>query len=316
MKTSQDSQNLFQRKDGRQPDHLRIINVSFNTFGYAAGSVLFELGNTKVLCSVSLQNGVPHFLKGKKTGWLTAEYAMLPTSTMNRMVREISSMRRNGRSVEISRLIGRSLRTIVDLDILGERTIYIDCDVLQADGGTRTACITGACLALRAAVDYWLENRVIKETIITDTLAAVSVGVVNGVPLLDLNYQEDSNADADFNFVITKSNKIVEIQGASEGATVSWEQFERARELAVTGVRELIKIGDQLFDQEAGDQSVEQNVAQNINKNASQKTSIQGAVNSGHRKQDARNTFSQNRNNKKPAFFSLKNRLSEFKFDV
>jgi len=290
MKTSQDTQNLFQRKDGRQPGHLRTTNILFNAFGYAAGSVLFELGNTKVLCSVSLQNGVPHFLKGKKTGWLTAEYAMLPASTMNRTIRETSSMKRNGRSVEISRLIGRSLRTIVDLDLLGERTIYIDCDVLQADGGTRTACITGACLALRSAINYWLENRVIKETILTGSLAAVSVGIVNGIPLLDLNYHEDNQADADFNFVITKLNKIVEIQGASEGATVSWEQFEKVKELAILGIREFIQIGDQWF--EPGSVKPEQSAYQK-----------------------SRNTISQNRN-KKPAFFSLQNRLSELKSDV
>jgi len=293
MKTTQNLEKIFQRNDGRQADYLRKVTVSFNTFGYAAGSVLFELGNTKVLCSVSLQNGVPHFLKGKKTGWLTAEYAMLPTSTMNRMVREVSSMRRNGRSVEISRLIGRSLRTIVNLDILGERTIYIDCDVLQADGSTRTACITGACLALRTAVNYWLKNKLIKETILTGSLAAVSVGVVNGVPLLDLDYYEDSQADADFNFVITKSNKIVEIQGASEGATVSWEQFERARELAVLGVQELTRIGDQLFDTESD---------KNIGKKAA--------------KSNNRNSFLQNKNNKKPALFSLANRLSALKPDT
>jgi len=297
MKTPQNSENSYQRNNGRKLDHLRVVNVSFNAFGYAPGSVLLELGNTKVLCSVSLQNGVPHFLKGTKTGWLTAEYAMLPTSTINRMVREISSMRRNGRSVEISRLIGRSLRTIVNLDILGERTIYIDCDVLQADGGTRTACITGAYLALRAAVNYWLKNRVIRESILTGSLAAVSVGVVNGVPLLDLDYYEDSQADADFNFVITGENKIVELQGASEGATVSWGQFEIARKLAVLGVKQLIKIGDQLFEQEVENQDFE---------NFDQKTNIKGVISQRQGK---------NKQNKKPGFFSLGTRLNNFKSD-
>lgn len=240
------------RKDGRLPKDLRKIKAEFNIFGYAAGSVLFEIGNTKVLCSVSLQAGVPKFLKGQKKGWLTAEYSMLPMSSQSRIEREATVMRKNGRSVEISRLIGRSLRTIIDFDLLGERTIYIDCDVLQADGGTRTACITGSCLALRVAVDFWLKNKIIRETIIKDSLASVSVGVVDGVAVLDLNYEEDSCADADFNFVITKSNKIVEIQGASEGNFISWEQFEQAKELACSGIQELLKVGDNIFDYNFG----------------------------------------------------------------
>ncbi|MFC1842130.1 ribonuclease PH [Candidatus Dependentiae bacterium] len=267
---------MFERRDGRAYNCLRHAKVSFNTFGYAAGSVLFELGNTKVLCSASMQNGVPPFLKGKKTGWLTAEYAMLPTSSTNRIVREATLMRKNGRSVEISRLIGRSLRTIVNLDAIGERTIYIDCDVLQADGGTRTACITGACLALRAAQAYWLKRKFIKEIILTDHVAAISVGVINTTGdnsnnqdnldkspndsssdnssdnthdvLLDLSYEEDSIADADFNFVITKSNKIVEIQGGAEKGLITWEQFEKAKEFACLGVSNILNIGDNLFD--------------------------------------------------------------------
>jgi len=244
----------------RKSDQVREIKVKFNAFGYADSSVLFQMGNTKVLCAVSLQSGVPHFLKvsvknesGKfyrraKSGWLTAEYSMLPSSTAVRTTREISSMRRNGRSVEISRLIGRSLRTIVDLSAIGERTIIIDCDVLQADGGTRTACITGACLALRLAVDKWLKNNIIKETILTDQIAAVSVGVLKEDVLLDLDFSEDSKADADFNFVLTRSGKIVEIQGASEGATVTWDQFEQAKKLAVMGIENLFKIGDQFIN--------------------------------------------------------------------
>jgi len=240
------------RKDGRSPENLREIKAEFNTFGYAAGSVLFEVGNTKVLCSVSMQAGVPRFLKGQKKGWLTAEYSMLPMSSQDRIEREASVMRRNGRSVEISRLIGRSLRTIIDFDLLGERTIYIDCDVLQADGGTRTACITGACLALRAAVDFWLKNRIIRESIIKDNLASISVGILDGIAILDLSYEEDSRADADFNFVITKSNKIVEIQGASEGNFVSWEQFEDAKKFACSGIEELLKVCDNIFESNFG----------------------------------------------------------------
>lgn len=242
--------NSIHRYNARQSDQLRDIKARFDLFGYACGSVLFEMGKTKVLCSVNLQPGVPPFLKGKKVGWLTAEYAMLPSSTLIRSVRESSSVRRNGRSVEISRLIGRSLRTIVDFDLLGERTIIVDCDVLQADGGTRTACITGACLALRVAEQKWLHKNIIKESILNDAIAAVSVGVVAGTPLLDLDFSEDSKADADFNFVITKSNKLVEIQGASEGATISWDQFEEARIFALHGIKKLFEIGDDYFNSE------------------------------------------------------------------
>jgi len=242
--------NSVERKGCRKPDQLRDVTVSFNVFGYSAGSVLLEIGNTKVLCSVSLQQNVPNFLKGKKTGWLTAEYAMLPTSSATRVPREASLMRRNGRSVEISRLIGRSLRSVVDLSLLGERTIFVDCDVLQADGGTRTACITGAFLALRVAVEYWLKNKIIKEDILTDSLAAISVGIVDGTPLLDIDFSEDSCADSDFNFVITRSNNIVELQGSSEGVMVSWKQFEQVRDLAIKGVQDLFTIGNTFFDKE------------------------------------------------------------------
>ena len=243
-------EKIIERKGCRKPDQLRDVTVSFNVFGYSSGSVLLEIGNTKVLCSVSLQQHVPNFLKGKKIGWLTAEYAMLPTSSATRVPREASIMRRNGRSVEISRLIGRSLRSIVDLSLLGERTIFVDCDVLQADGGTRTACITGAFLALRAAVDHWLNNKIIRENILTDSLAAISVGIVDGTALLDIDFSEDSNADADFNFVITRSNNIVELQGSSEGATVSWQQFEQVKDLAIKGVNDLFEAGNTFFDKE------------------------------------------------------------------
>lgn len=242
----------FVRRDGRLPETLRNIKVTFNAFGYAAGSVLFEIGNTKVMCCASLQPGVPKFLKGKKTGWLTAEYSMLPMSSQERIEREATTMRRNGRSVEISRLIGRSLRTIIDFDKIGEKTIYIDCDVLQADGGTRTACITGSCLALRAAVVYWLENKIISQNILKGGLASVSVGVFEGLPLLDLSYDEDSRADADFNFVITDSDKIVELQGAAEGSSISWDQFEGVKNLACSGTKKLFELCDEFFEREFG----------------------------------------------------------------
>ena len=181
------------RADNRAHNQLRPISLRHNEFGYAPGSVLFALGNTKVLCSVNMQPNVPPFLKGSKSGWLTAEYAMLPAATQLRTNRESSSFKRNGRSVEISRLIGRSLRNIVDLSKIGERTIIIDCDVLQADGSTRTACITAANYALHAAQAHWLERKVIDQPIITNRIAAVSVGINQDDALLDLDYTEDSS---------------------------------------------------------------------------------------------------------------------------
>jgi len=237
------------KRQGRTTDQLREVKVTFDAFGYSSGSVLFEIGKTKVLCSVNLNLGVPSFLKGRKMGWLTAEYSMLPSSTSTRMKREISSMRRNGRSVEISRLIGRSLRAIVDFSLLGERTIIVDCDVLQADGGTRVACITGSCIALQVAVNNWLKNKIIRKNILTDSIAAISVGIVSGVPFLDVDFSEDRVAEADFNFVITKSNKIIEIQGAAEGAAISWDQFEKARVIALSGIEQLFKIGEEYFSE-------------------------------------------------------------------
>ena len=230
-----------QRYDERAHDALRKIRASFNTFGYAPGSVLFEMGRTKVLCAVGMQPGVPHFLKGQQRGWLTAEYAMLPTSTGVRSQRDSSSAAKNGRSVEISRFIARCLRTVIDFEKLGERTIVVDCDVLQADAGTRTACITGAALALRVAVDKWMADRVISGDILKSSLAAVSVGWVNGQPLLDLDFSEDGRADADFNIVMTDTGNLVEIQGAVEGSTLTWDQFEQLRSLAVRGIEDLFK---------------------------------------------------------------------------
>ncbi len=230
-----------QRYDERAYDALRTIRASFNTFGYAPGTVLFEMGRTKVLCAVSMQQGVPQFLKGQHRGWLTAEYAMLPTATGVRTQRDSSSASKNGRSVEISRFIARCLRTTIDFKLLGERTIVVDCDVLQADAGTRTACITGAALALRVAVDKWMADRVISGDILKFSLAALSVGWVNGQPLLDLDFSEDGRADADFNIVMTDAGHLVEMQGAVEGTTLTWDQFEQLRSLAVRGIEQLFK---------------------------------------------------------------------------
>jgi len=231
--------NGMQRHDNRVYNQLRTVKVTYNLFGYAPGNVLFEIGNTKVLCSVMIQKGVPAFLKGTKTGWLTAEYALLPADTVIRTPREAIRLTRNGRSVEISRLIGRALRTIVQLDSIGEQTITIDCDVLQADGGTRSACLTGAYLALEAAEQYWLERKIILEPLIKDALAAISVGVIENQPYLDLDYVEDSRADADFNFVLTASGNLLEVQGTAEKAPISWDLFNQLQQLGQEGVEKL-----------------------------------------------------------------------------
>jgi ribonuclease PH len=237
-----DSKKNIKRNDGRTPDQLRPVSFSRGIYEYAAGSVLFEMGKTKVLCAVSMQSGVPQFLRGKGTGWLTAEYALLPASTTARTQRENASNKKDGRAVEIARFIGRCFRTIVDLSQIGERTITIDCDVLQADGGTRTAAITGSFVALMMAQEKWLQKRLINKPIVTDHIAAVSVGVVGDNVLLDLNYDEDSTATADFNFVITQTNKIVEMQGGAESSPVSWETFEKVRVMACRGTEQLFVV--------------------------------------------------------------------------
>jgi len=234
------------RSYGRSSEQIRRVRVSFDVFEHAAGSVLFEMGKTKVLCAVTIQNGVPPFLRGKNMGWLTAEYSLLPASTTVRTQRESSQMRKNGRSVEIARFIGRSFRSVVDLSQFGERTIVIDCDVLQADGGTRTAAITGACLALRMAQNRWSQAEMITKPLLCgEAIAAVSVGVVDGTPMLDLDYAEDSNADADFNFVVTQSNRMIEMQGCAEQEPLAWDVFEAMRLLAVSGIKQLFDCLDQ-----------------------------------------------------------------------
>ena len=232
------------RNDGRTPDQLRPVSFSHGIYEFAAGSLLFEMGKTKVLCAVSIQNGVPPFLRGKGTGWLTAEYALLPTSTVTRTQRESMLARKDGRSVEIARFIGRCFRSVVDLSGFGERTITIDCDVLQADGGTRTAAITGSFLALEMAQEKWLNSRLITKNLLKEKITAVSVGVVNDDVLLDLNYDEDSTATADFNFVITESDKIIEMQGGAESSPLSWEKFEEVRNMARCGATKLFALYD------------------------------------------------------------------------
>jgi len=224
------------RRDGRLTTQLRPVTVQHNAFGYAAASVFLSIGNTKVLCAATLQNGVPPFLRGKGTGWLTAEYAMLPTSTQDRSAREISNMTRSGRSSEISRFISRALRAVVDVRGIGERTITVDCDVLQADGGTRTACITASSVVLELAQQYWLNHKQINAPFLLDTVGAISVGVLDGQVLLDPDYHEDKMLDADFNIVLTQSGNIVELQGGAEKATIDWSLFDAVTACARDGI--------------------------------------------------------------------------------
>lgn len=227
------------RAGGRKADQLRPVLLEYGICGNADGSVLFSMGNTKVLCTVMMQEGVPHFLRGKKEGWLTAEYSMLPASTLTRTVREAAVMKRSSRSLEISRLIGRCLRAVVDMTALGERTIYIDCDVIQADGGTRTAALTGSyCALVYALQGPW--SACIKKEFFKDTLAAISVGWKDNQALLDLDFEEDASTDADFNFVMTGSGKIVEIQGTSEKQPLSWEAIQKMQVIAGQGIQDLL----------------------------------------------------------------------------
>lgn len=235
-------EKFMERNDGRAADQVRPVKVTYGVYGNADGSVLFELGDTRVLCSIMLQDGVPQFLRGTGKGWLTAEYTLLPASTLTRTPREAAVMKRNSRSIEISRLIGRSLRAVVDLKKLGERTIYVDCDVLQADGGTRTAAISGSYCALQSAVSQWIKKGVLTETIISDALAAVSVGWTAKGPLLDINFKEDCKVDADFNFVMTSLGAVVEIQGATEKAPLPWHAVEEMKTLAFKGIRDICSV--------------------------------------------------------------------------
>jgi ribonuclease PH len=228
------------RPSQRAPDQLRAIEIIRHYTRHAEGSVLVKFGDTHVLCTASVEEKVPGFLKGKNQGWLTAEYGMLPRSTGSRMDREAARGKQSGRTQEIQRLIGRSLRAVVDLSALGERTIQIDCDVIQADGGTRTAGITGAYVALHDAVSFLLEKQLIAASPIRDCVAAVSVGVYQGVPVLDLDYPEDSECDTDMNVVMTGSGGFVEIQGTAEGHPFRRVEMDAMLNLAESGIRQLI----------------------------------------------------------------------------
>lgn len=230
------------RRDGRALDKLRDIKITRNFLKTAEGSVLIEMGNTKVICTASLEDKVPQFLKDLDKGWVTAEYSMLPRSTPTRTPRESTSGRVGGRTHEIQRLIGRAMRSVVNLDALGKRTIWLDCDVIQADGGTRTASITGAFVALCDAIRYAMGNKIIERYPVKDYVAAVSVGIVNGEPMLDLTYAEDSTAEVDMNIVMTGSGKFIEIQGTAETSPFDKEGLERLLELAESGIRKIINI--------------------------------------------------------------------------
>ncbi|MGE5061169.1 MAG: ribonuclease PH [Betaproteobacteria bacterium] len=229
------------RTDGRKLAQLRPIKITPSYIKTADGSVLIEMGDTKVICTAKLEERVPPFLRNSGKGWITAEYGMLPGSSATRIGRESSRGKVGGRTHEIQRLIGRSLRAIADLRSLGERTIWIDCDVIQADGGTRTASITGAYVALTEAVRSWLGRGVISIDPIKDAVAAVSIGIVKGRILLDLCYEEDSKADVDMNFVMTGAGKFIEVQGTAETSPFTRRQMERMAEIAQTGIKELLK---------------------------------------------------------------------------
>jgi len=230
------------RPSGRQPDDLREVRILRGFTRYAEGSALIEFGDTKVLCNASIESRVPGFLVGKGQGWVTAEYGMLPRSTSERTDREATRGKQSGRTLEIQRLIGRSLRSIIDLPSLGERTIKLDCDVLQADGGTRTAAITGACVALWDAVSFLVERGELTKSPLSRLVAAVSVGIFDGVPVLDLDYAEDSNAGTDMNVVKTDAGGYVEIQGTAEGSPFDREGLDSLLDLADRGIARIHRL--------------------------------------------------------------------------
>lgn len=230
------------RIDNRANTDLRKLKITRGFVGTADGSVLIEMGNTRVICTASIEEKVPQFLKDQKKGWVTAEYSMLPKSSQTRIVRESSTGRIGGRTHEIQRLIGRALRSVVDLDRLGERTVWIDCDVIQADGSTRTVSITGAFICLADALRYALKNGTLERMPLKDYLAAVSVGIVNGEPVLDLTYAEDSMAEVDMNVVMTGSGNLVEVQGTAEGIPFSRNTLDRLMDLAADGIKKIVEV--------------------------------------------------------------------------
>ena len=228
------------RPSQRSANQLRNISISRNYTKHAEGSVLVEFGDTKVLCNASVEKSVPRFLKGTGKGWITAEYGMLPRSTNTRMDREAARGKQSGRSLEIQRLIGRSLRAAIDLTLLGEHTIKIDCDVIQADGGTRTASITGGCVAMMDAINHMIANKMVSTNPAKQLIASVSVGIFNGHAVLDLDYDEDSNAETDMNIVMTESGGFIEVQGTGEEGDFSHDQLLQMLALGKSGIQDLI----------------------------------------------------------------------------
>ncbi len=236
------------RPSGRETDDLRVVRFTPNFTRHAAGSVLAEFGDTRVLCTASVENRVPPWLRGKGSGWVTGEYGMLPGSTHTRSGREAARGKQSGRTLEIQRLIGRSLRAVTDLSSLGERTITLDCDVLQADGGTRTASISGAFVALSIAISKLLEVKTIKSNPLHGQVAAVSVGVYRGAPVLDLDYPEDSEAETDMNVVMNEAGRFIEVQGTAEGHAFSADELSAMLALAKKGIDEIIVAQNEAID--------------------------------------------------------------------
>ena len=228
------------RPNNRELNQIRPVKITRHYTKYAEGSVLIEFGETKVLCNATIEETVPRFLKGQQQGWVTAEYGMLPRATHSRTQREAAKGKQTGRTMEIQRLIARSLRAVVDLKALGERTITVDCDVIQADGGTRTASITGACVALHDAIAHLIENGTLKISPLKGLVAAVSVGIVDGKAVCDLEYVEDSNAETDMNVVMVEDGRMVEVQGTAEGEPFSHDELLRLFDLAKQGINQLV----------------------------------------------------------------------------
>lgn len=239
-----------QRPSGRNADQLREVKITRNYTKHAEGSVLVEFGDTKVICTASADSGVPRFLKGKGQGWITAEYGMLPRSTGSRMDREAARGKQSGRTQEIQRLIGRSLRAAVDMSLLGENTIRIDCDVIQADGGTRTAAITGGCVALADAIKHLTAKGLIKQNPLKQMIASVSVGIYKGAPVLDLDYIEDSSAETDMNVVMTANGGFIEVQGTGEDGEFSADELNSMLGLAQSGIKELFIAQNEALEQD------------------------------------------------------------------
>lgn len=235
------------RPSGRQTDEMRAVKLTTGFTKHAEGSVLIEFGDTKVICNATVEEKIPPFLKGKGQGWVTAEYGMLPRSTDSRMRREASAGKQGGRTVEIQRLIGRALRAGVDLQKLGERTVFIDCDVIQADGGTRTASITGGFAALALAIQGLLEKALLTENPILHHVGSVSVGVYQGTPVLDLDYAEDSNAETDMNLVMTEDGRFIEVQGTAEAEPYSMDEMNAMLALGQKGIQELVELQKQML---------------------------------------------------------------------